>query len=582
MVLLSCVFLLSMPGFVPEIQGISTANVSCHAAFISMAEFCADLSKQTGQKILIAEHLADRKLTINCQNKPLAEVLTKFATTFGGTWAEVGRDLRFDLSPATKSAEQQAIDFEHQRVKEAVRHRIEALVEVGKADPDERKRMLREAEKEQDALAAKNLSVDDPRVADIDSRLEVLRSGNWPSFGAAIEGKENQIVSALLDRRTVFGVTGRGNGVVELPKSFFVSSLDQGAREVLGEDFVGCTLFQLKKCGEWLHRASFFGRDSGSNSVVGPDLRGASAEPPVGSLRLTKILRDWEAITDPAVLGTPMNPIEGGKVQGMGYSMPGLTVADQLLNLSERSGVPVIADAFRLATTVPRWFTANAVGDWIHSFNQHRFLHFLGEFKPGHVRTEGGWLMFRYGSYWTNLEPEVPERLLQPMERKQHDLGLDIDDYANLSASLTPEQADGISRGVLVGFDLRPLSGGFNTLLLWSSLSQTQKEQALGAGLPMSSLSSDQTGNMREVLAEGMGNSLRALLPLLCGTQPSQPLVVRCKGFPGELNEWKQTFGTGSGGQVAPRTDANFSIRITMGTTDLTDVMFSLPTKAGI
>jgi hypothetical protein len=168
------------------------------------------------------------------------------------------------------------------------------------------------------------------------------------------------------------------------------------------------------------------------------------------------------------------------------------------------------------------------------------------------------------------------------MERKQHDAGLDLDDYAKFASSLTSEQVDGFSRGELVGFDPNYVANDWYTLLLWSSLSQVQREQALGVGLPLAALNSEQAANIRQVVGEGIGSSLRAILPLLCGSPPSQPIAIRCIRTHGQKNNWRQGFGPRGNGQEAPHVDASYSIKILIGSADLSEMTFRLPTMAGM
>ncbi|MCS7208477.1 MAG: hypothetical protein NZ874_02795 [Fimbriimonadales bacterium] len=174
-----------------------------------------------------------------------------------------------------------------------------------------------------------------------------------------------------------------------------------------------------------------------------------------------------------------------------------LTTADVLERVAWLTGKPIVADAFRSVSVMVSRNMLSQPMTLLRFLRQHCWTRF----------DESGYLLTRTQLYWSRQRWELPEAKLRALERKFKAGGwLDLRDYVDLAAALTPEQVeqftapDGVHFLPAVEFPIRPLTNARGLRFL-ASLTRAQYQQALtGEWIPVSTLSPVQRQRFNEAL----------------------------------------------------------------------------------
>ena len=204
------------------------------------------------------------------------------------------------------------------------------------------------------------------------------------------------------------------------------------------------------------------------------ELKARLPEPPAVRRRAEPPIRAYYHIDDPYP-----NPI-----------YVSVTAADVAEWFAWLTGVPVIADAFRASVLSIRH---------THLRDAHALLPYLRANFWARL-DEAGYLLMRTQRYWERRPLEFSEEALRPLERKFKAGGwLELSDYADLAARMTPEQANFFLETAAFNwlpaaeFPVRPLSDASPALRFWASLNALQRRQALsGEWLPIDGLTPTQ------------------------------------------------------------------------------------------
>jgi hypothetical protein len=147
------------------------------------------------------------------------------------------------------------------------------------------------------------------------------------------------------------------------------------------------------------------------------------------------------------------------------------SVSDLLENVFDVTGVPIIADAFRVSSGLKTArHSVETLTAWLENLkvNSHVFTRF-----------EDGVVVIRHCGFWRLRTFETPEEKLAPIERKV-EAGVSIDDYANFVFKLTAEQARALSLPgeSVTKFDTRPIEQGLPALRFYATLDNQMVGQA--------------------------------------------------------------------------------------------------------
>ncbi|MGV3614550.1 MAG: hypothetical protein ACO1SV_04360 [Fimbriimonas sp.] len=179
---------------------------------------------------------------------------------------------------------------------------------------------------------------------------------------------------------------------------------------------------------------------------------------------------------------TAVEPVSGGWFAGR------LSSADVLESLHKASGVPIVADAFRVVATPVRGGANPAV--WLTAY---------GQTNGGFVRTEDGFAMVRHGGFWRLRQLEVPERVAKPLETAKTP---SLEDYATFAAALSDVQALVYRRPnlALLKVDAAPLRFGVPALRFYASLGSLQSKARQNQAIPFGTLGAAQRNLFLEAM----------------------------------------------------------------------------------
>lgn len=157
----------------------------------------------------------------------------------------------------------------------------------------------------------------------------------------------------------------------------------------------------------------------------------------------------------------------GGNFPGGSYFEKSASIADQLAWIHEQTGIPIVADAFRIRAN-PKVTGGNAGA----------LLRSIGTLNGASLRTENGFVMLRHGGFWRLRTFEVPEETYAKLESKTTPA---LDDYADFAARLTPIQRVPFQIPItaLLKVDPEPLRVGMPALRFYGSLGAGQRRRAL-------------------------------------------------------------------------------------------------------
>jgi hypothetical protein len=179
-----------------------------------------------------------------------------------------------------------------------------------------------------------------------------------------------------------------------------------------------------------------------------------------------------------------------------------------LIDLADRSGVPLVADAFRRGLTRPTWVVGKSVQDCLESYSKICTAPY--RVRPDYVREVKGWLMLRAHHWWWNSNSEVPESVLEPLEvqpAKRSPLALPV--YLKFLTSLNPSQSAAVRRPdfLLLRFPVGSMGATADSLTLISLLDPAGQAQALSPeGLDLSNANAEaQTLACNALLGIAMG-----------------------------------------------------------------------------
>jgi hypothetical protein len=193
-----------------------------------------------------------------------------------------------------------------------------------------------------------------------------------------------------------------------------------------------------------------------------------------------------------------------------GYLNGGVTLAEHLEFIADRTGIPIVADAYRVVLSTGGFRSESTVGEYLKGL-QHSYM-LQGTIGPtvfGYYGTSNGWLLARHNAFWRRERVEIPESTYEPLERAATSaLYPSADDYAAFVAKLTPDQefvASHASWDWPVRFPHMPLVAALYALKLLSTLTSEQRTAASSeAGLDLGELNSAQT----QIVVEDWTNAL--------------------------------------------------------------------------
>lgn len=493
---------------------LTMQKVSLAIKGASLSELCRRLSHSTGIKFTAGKSVAEDKITVFCNEKPLRDLMRQINQLFGYLWARTGKPDAYEYELFQ--------DLKSQLAEEALRNRDrdEALLDLDRKMQDMRKFMSlspEEAHKKawspdrigasRDELEAYN-TLGGPAWAGTNlyydlsrDQLTALRNGETLHFtstgGPGQERMPADIAahfnSSLVDTRVVKAVDGRrfamriaggagepldahpdGKKCVDLRLDFAIPgnvSLWAGA----GIGFDG------EEAPMTSHQVAL-GMSPGSRDPKNAELNAALAKDPKYLSRITLQLK-------PSIWGD-------GELKSLPDPVPSdqpFTIADVLEAIHKATGVDVIGDHF--TRLYPGSFLQPRGGSLFDTLCK------LCDKMRVHWDHKEGWLHFRSTSYFVDRVTEIPNPLLSRWCAMRKKAGYMTPEIMMEVAQLSNEQLDNsfLHGGPGALFGLREWYGAGSVYMRphWrflSCLTPDMRKQALGAGLDISKLSIAQQG----------------------------------------------------------------------------------------
>lgn len=506
--------------------------ISMRLKVASLTDCAKALADATGVGIFVSANIKDRKVTLIFRDRPAAEAMEMLAGTLFCRWSTDQSSYRLVMPPEVRNEETRLLDAEQAILRERLTAVIAKMVEVAGRPKDvvkdEQSRMSEAMAKLQNARDAESQKQFQAMRREYNTRYAWL---NWWDTGYALRNVQGA-ADSLASGATVFASTRRGEAL-PLPASSIPSFTARvvvpgpdgqmvmetrtptGAVEALRVDPVSGRLQSRVLATGVLPASGLTSQETGLTDS-------GEAETRLWNQPLRKRLREWERIIDTDLASKKLSST--AEVHTPGYLAKAFTVAEHLEHLADCAGIPVVADAFRLPASSETFFSATRVADYVSEMRNE----FLQETRGGAFRADKGWLMFRHPRYWRQIDAEIPESILGPIEaRAMAGYRLNLADYAAFALALTPRQALVFPyRGDLTRFPRLPLLRAMPALRLWASLTDSQRETAYSSGLPAAAMDETQKVLFRIAVGEllWVGSVNESFLPVLMNAGSGQDI----------------------------------------------------------
>ena len=502
MVHLAILFLLGQGG-----DARLAVRASLERPRVTFAEFGAWVQNRTGVAVSVATAIRGRSATVLVADRPVGETMARFAGTFSLEWERTATGLRLRLPAKVAAEEATFLEAVERGRAAALRESVEALM----------------------ALSALTSEEIEARFGDPATESILLsRYGQDPAAlaaGAVLRGLSPAERERVMAGGRAFGSDRPGPGMVRLDPHW---GIDLAKRlgsmgpptgdETLVEEKPAAGVFAFLK-----------GDPAGGGIVVSVSAQDADGEalttqiekigddalpPPDGPL--DHRLAAWARPDDPLLDA----PLKADPLPLANHPSGRHTLADLLVSLHRRSGLPIVADGFREAAWGAGAPDGKNARDWLGALRS-------GVSTPRYlVRASDGWLALRRPRYPERLMAEPGETAVRALERSEPSL----DALATFAQGLTPTQARSLGpEGLVMELSNAAVEDRVPVLRLWAALTPAERRRAFGEdGLRLAGLRGEASRRALDFLGQVGGEEspddalVRYLLP---GAPP----------FPGDL-----------------------------------------------
>lgn len=497
------------------------AAVRFDAKYLPLSDFAAEITKATKVKVEVDRAIADRKVAIFAE-RPLDETMTRLAEALFLEWVPEGDGYRLRLREDV-AQEEKAMRAEEARVlADGLRKGVQALAAIGRKPLETYRREYAAAKAEYDESTQDKSEKGKQRSAQLAYSLRQ----RFPYSGQREIWDRGYALSQLTPVQLEGLVRGEPYFASTQPRPG-MGRLDAKAGDLIGEAGASTSrpreggmlmaamfdpgtrtlAFRYRTLGE---QTGILGTDRHLNPLEDPAYNQSLAKQPL-ALRIA----EWVKGRDEAVMSAPLSkPAEPPAIPAINA----ISQSDLLRWIHLKTGVPIVADAFRVAVNYPDYPQSGTIDAALKALTPQYYAPMMPPVP--HYRSNKGWLMLRHRRYWRRLDAELPERVLRPLEAKAMPT---IDDYANLAASMTPVQLANAKRpeDFLVAFPTYAFKD-IDALRLWASLPAGIRTNAQRSGIPLRSFSGPALAALREYL----------LSRLMTGYPPEEWLTYMLPGGP--------------------------------------------------
>ncbi len=480
--------------------------ITLHEKFLSLAALGLKVREVTGVVIAVAPAISDRKFTAYFEDQPVSTLMAKLSSAFFLKFERDGQGYRLTLDPIVGREESTLIADEAAARARAARQALDDYVELGHISLDQAIAEGKDLEKNWNSLYR---SADEAGRAAMYKRRMLLSNiendhKKW-ALGVALGKVSSNIRDEILKGVLVVGSSVPGPGMLTLPPGSEPKWMTQPRNGVVLKSRTVCFVsYDVESQRMYFGLRSTDEEGSGSGTSERMDFANdLGRDPRLQKAALKVRLAKWTTFEDRDVIKRALAE-DRADAPTYFYARGVWSVAEHLERLHARSGVPILADAFRTPCSYEEPFDGKTVGEYLDVFNKDRNGYFA--YPAGLLRTEGGWLMYRHSQYWQKLAREIPEKVLTRFEAKTNGAeSLNLEDASQFANSLTLPQAAGVRDGhLLVRFRTDRIRGSLPSLQLWANLDIRQRQLAAGNGLALAALG----GTARDRYVEAIRQSV--------------------------------------------------------------------------
>lgn len=455
-------------------------SVSLKLKQVPIAEAVAKFDDATPLNLAIAPNIANLKVTILVKDQPCGKVMEQVASVLMCEWKEEKGGFRL-IQPSLVSSQMQAyIAAENRVLRQNAETELRELMARTKTAEEE-------IQKQKDAgKTVRRTNEQDQRTLLAGSLLRSLSASGWGGFwqGDVLVGEAP--------------VREDSNVTVALTFSPIL-------HQTLMQSSMGPT-----------------GALMGPSRIVVRRIPFQTPPSSLADLAFMKQVRDWGT---PIQTSADEKPLDLSDVNQPGKSP---TLAEVLSVVHEQTGMPIVAEGFRLSASFDRRSAKDLKS----------FLTAISAYSNHSVRTDGPWILVRNGHFWRNRPFEPPETSTVALEKLSKQRPLNLSDYASYARTLNDTQVMAFRLGEpKIEFNVQPLKLALPALRFFGLLSDRQQKAALsGEVIPYQNLTATQRDLFNDAMASAAfaeADSLSWKSGLLSGKAPvNQPLYFRASAEP--------------------------------------------------
>lgn len=492
-------------------------RISIREEIVSLRDLAGKLSAKTGVQIKTSNRVADRKMTIAFSNRPASEAMESVAKCMFSEWKKDGNGYLLDLTAKSAAAEARTEALEREMARQGLRSAIKEIRALYALNPS-----AREAEmtKVDDAYAAGRKAgeaPDTPAMQLLNLKASALHNAGFievvgPALAAARLNREGDP-----EQKRWFASADKEDGVGWLdPKSLRARRAEENV-DALG-------IINFSEDERELQTVLFQVSDPGGSSTTSV----GNLRIPVSNLNqrseLEKLMAEWSVPLPDSIKAKKIDEA-AQKAEPSDFCTGTYGRGRHLLNLADRSGLPIVADAFRRSLSAPRWIPGSSVAEWLEGYAKG--LKTAWNAPPDHMRAENGWLLVREDHWWWKLKSEIPEAILLPLEElsSASRMPLPLTEYVRLASKTTGTQLRGLRHpeSLLLRFPIGNLSSASSSLRLFALCSPSGRDEAWGAeGAGLAELGDEaRTIAEESILSQAIANGDLTLMRRIIRRDPS-------------------------------------------------------------
>ncbi|RYG35878.1 hypothetical protein EON81_11430 [bacterium] len=464
-----------MPVFLPALFVLvaaerPTAPIALDLSIASFSDICTTLRQKTGVSFDCAPNIKDRKVTLLCGATPADQVMARLEEGIFVRFVPRGQGFLMEANPDVMAEE---LRYERALTNarlDATRVGIARAIDLAKVPADQRMAETEGLRKKYNEAK----SPEEKAIIGVDLSLrEQIRPEDrsmWDAGKVLAQLSRNEIEAMLAGRPILADNAELGTGHQMPPDSYAY-----GMTQSKGKGVMGILQYEPETGHLKFGQRSMPTAESSGGGV----LRGIpTPSPTVKDQALTARISAWAKVRDAAVDGKAIpqegEPPKEASPKGL------LSMVEHFVWLHTRTGIPIVAEVTRVASSFPEPFMGKTIEEWMKETTIRRT--FDANWQLYNFHTDNGWLMARASNLIRLRKIEVPERNLQPLAGKAD---LTLDEMTWFAGNLTDDQATGLNEMTWAyPVSLVKVNMALQGLRVYAALGPTRRQAFNAGGIP--------------------------------------------------------------------------------------------------